>query len=525
MKRENLNGWFARSASLVAGLLLVAGCAGVAERVETSSQQTAQQIERARREAIAAFTERKQRAEAAQEVDKPYIAGRPVPLDRAAGMLPHLRVVPTVLFDAGAVDLGTALMQLSKASGVQIAATQDALMPASAFAPRMSVAVKQADAKVSLAQLPSNAPLWLILDEVCRQAHVSWRPAGSGVEVYRVSTRVFEIAAVPATVKTKAAMGRAGGKSEAFTTNTETSFEFEASSVKALQTAVENLLTIGGRAVLTQDGQSLVVTDTPAALQRVEEFVNAQNRQLTRRVRVLVEAYELMAKDSAEVGIDWSLLFNGTKFDLGTSAPRSLAGELGGGISVTGVSGKWAGSRLTVQALSEVAHVVGKRSFPFLTTSGRPVTYNLYDLFTYVDESRPAVITPTTVTPPSATQKEETVGTFMTVTPVARGDGQITLQLAWEDKTADPLVPFTPGTGSAAVIVQQKRVHGRSFLQEVPMRSGHTVMVGGIESLFGQQNNRRLAPSAPMLFGGSDRAGYERSQMVLFITALVEEDI
>lgn len=79
------------------------------------------------------------------------------------------------------------------------------------------------------------------------------------------------------------------------------------------------------------------------------------------------------------------------------------------------------------------------------------------------------------------------------------------------------------GSSANGVTVQQKTINSHSALQEVPMRSGQTVLIGGIDLTTGSHTQRRLAPGAPMVAGGSDQASFQRSHIAILVTAVAED--
>lgn len=182
---------------------------------------------------------------------------------------------------------------------------------------------------------------------------------------------------------------------------------------------------------------------------------------------------------------------------------------------------------MVVRALNEVGVVVNRRLFPFLTTSGRPVTQAIRSTFNYVDQVQATSVASsasnTNSIAPTVTQKDETVGTFVTLVPTAKPDGTIFLSLSFDQTSAQPLVPFTVGSASSSVTVQQKTIDGNGIIQEVPIKSGQSIVVGGIESMTSQNTIRRLLPNAPILAGGGDTSRVTKSRLILIVTAQAEE--
>lgn len=470
---------------------------------------------------------------ASQEVAKPYIAGNQIPLSREIKMPASLRrsVPITALYQRGTVDLPTALRQVGDASGLIITATPDALLPPSSFASRMSSKDNPIQGPARVQLQASNVPLWQLLDDIARQADVSWRPVPTGAEFYRVETKIFHLAAMAQVATTAATLGRNAGTNNVFESQSKTGFTTKDQNLIAGMVAtIDALLTVSGKAVVSEEGQTVVVTDTTQALARVTKYIEDQNRQMSRRVRVLIESIEVVSKDNNDNGLDWDLLYKTASNAVSLVSPATLVGSQASALGVTRTgSGQSSGSKVIVNALNEIGTVVNHRTFPFTTTSGRPVTQAIRTTFNYVDQVQATAISSslisTTAQAPTVTQKEETVGTFVTLIPTAKNDGTIFLSVSFDVTSAQPLQAFTVGSGASAVTVQQKTIDGTGVIQEVPVRSGQTVVIGGIETNSNSLTSRRMGAGLPMLLGGSDSGRNQKTRMVLLVTAIAEEGV
>ena len=241
---------------------------------------------------------------------------------------------------------------------------------------------------------------------------------------------------------------------------------------------------------------------------------------------MVLEAIQVARKDVDDFGLDWNLVYNTTSKVLGTTPLASLGGANDATFSATQASGLFAGSSLVVRALNEIGSVVGRTTFPLVSTSGRPVTQALRKTFNYVDHVQMSSVASgsTTIIPsPSVVQKDETVGTLLTLIPTAKSDGTIILSVHFDVTTAQPLVPYTVGTGASAVTVQQKTIDGSGFIQEVPIRTGRTEIIGGIEQITNSNTARRLGENLPILAGGSNSTGLSKNVTLLLVTAYTEE--
>lgn len=490
-----------------------------------TAKLTADQHAMARKAVMDAETRRLQ----SQDVPAPWVAGQVVPLPRAAHMPMQLRAsLPvTALFVSEPVDLAVALQHISTAAKINITAKPDALLSPTLFASKLGSTTNTAQAPARVTLRAVNEPLWKLLDDVAAQTQTSWRPTANGAEFYRVVTKTYDINTVAQKANVVSTMGKQTSAEKAFSSDSKTTYTLaDSSQLDGLKAAIDSIMSTSGRMVLTSE--MLTVTDTEAVHEQVEAHIKKQNKQFSRRVRMMVEAIEVVSKNGSEMGLDWTAVINTASNALSMRSPATVTSQQAGTMGVQQMSGPLAGSGLVVQALNEIGTVVNRRAFPFLTTSGRPITQALRTTFNYVDQVQVTAIASSTTQvsqAPTVTQKEETVGTFLTIVPTAKNDGSIILSVSFDVTSADPLRPFTVGAGASAVTVQQKTINGSGVIQEVPVRSGRTEILGGIEITNAQNTSRRMGESLPMLAGGSDTATSTKSVTVLLVTAVAEDGV
>src|SRR5690606_21762042 len=123
----------------------------------------------------------------------------------------------------------------------------------------------------------------------------------------------------------------------------------------------------------------------------------------------------------------------------------------------------------------------------------------------------------------SVSQKEETVGQFLTVIPDAQDDGQILLSIAYDTTVAQPLTSVKFGQGDNAVQIQQLTVDGSGTVQQIELRPGQPVIVAGFDRQQTQTDSQRLDDGMPLLFGGSNRNNESRETTLIILTALAED--
>jgi len=205
----------------------------------------------------------------------------------------------------------------------------------------------------------------------------------------------------------------------------------------------------------------------------------------------------------------------------------SRSGQAGTGLALDLLTGRWRDSSLLIQALSEVGTVVRHTTVPLQTLNRRPVTHAVRTTFSYIDQVQVTTVASAagTSTAPSVTQKEETVGSFLTVIPDAQEDGTVLLSIAYDSTVAQPLKTLSFGEANqrSMVQLQQKTIDGMGTVQQVEVRPGQPIVISGFDRRQDQVDRRRLDPDMPLLLGGSNQNTKQRTSTLIVLTALVEE--
>jgi type IVB pilus formation R64 PilN family outer membrane protein len=482
---------------------------------------------------------------AQQDVDRPWLAGAPQPVAREVTLPAALRgeVQTSLMFPGGRVDLVTLGEQVFLATGIQVRISPEALLPVEGFSPRLasaagasgsaSAASSSAAAALALSStvaVPIGAhPLPRLLDLAAHRLGVYWKYEDSVIRFYRTETRVFNVRALTLKSSASASLGRSGKTSGgAFESTSGTRIESEGGApIDAVKAKLEPFLTRAGVVVANGDASGLVVvTDTRDALDRVATYLDRENKALTRRVRLVFEEIDVVSNNSNEQGIDWNVLYARTEAALRLSPLTSLASSVAGaGSSIAAGRREWEGTALVIKAISEVGTIVRRTSVPLQTLNRRPVTHAVRTTFSYIDQVQVTTVASSagTSTAPSVTQKEETVGSFLTLIPDAQDDGQILLSIAYDNTVAQPLKTLTFGSSSNQVQLQQKTIEGMGTVQQVELRPGQPVVISGFDRSHAQYDRRRVDEDASILFGGSGKATKQRATTVVIVTAQVEE--
>ncbi|MFA5662464.1 hypothetical protein [Castellaniella sp.] len=474
---------------------------------------------------------------ATQDIDKPWIAGPAQPLARELTLPAVLRgrVQTTLLFADGPDDLRQIARRITAVTGIPVHVRPDALLPVAHFLPRMandpaggSIGLVDDAGSAALADGPAALPL--ILDRLAAHHGVHWRYEGGRIEFYRTETRVFNVRALTLDARAQASLGLGRGHAEGgfvSASNTQLS-SGDLDIMKTLRARLEAFLSRAGILVVEPGAAAnIVVTDTPDVLERISRYLEHENRALTRRVRLVFEELTIALNEQAQASLDWNLVFSGAHL-AGHLAVPGLASSPAGQLGIQAVQGTLTGSEAVIRALGETVTLVRRSSVPMLTLNRRPVTHAVRTTFSYIDRIETTPVTGASglaVPAISVNQKEETVGSLLTLVPDAQDNGQILLSLAYDNTVAQPLKTVTFGDKDNPLQLQQLTIEGNGTVQQLALQPGQPLVVSGFDRQQSETSERRLGPGLPVLFGGGDQLQAQRLATVLIITAQIEEGL
>jgi type IVB pilus formation R64 PilN family outer membrane protein len=525
---------------LLLSLSILSGCTLMQrlEQQEGRVKETTDLIDHSQRKFEIATRTPQDKARA-QNIDKPWLMGRAVPLAREVSLPTALRtkIDTTLMYRDGRVDLTTLAERITQATNIPVRIKPEALLPADHFLPRLTSTTGQtASTGMTQVQLPMGArPLPEVLDMISRRLGVLWRYHDRALEFYRTETRVFDVRSLTLSAHADARLGRtANSKSGGFDNSSRTSLVASDQHVLlAIQQRLEPFLTRSA-IIAAQPGAStsIVITDTPEVLGEIARYLERENRIMTRRVRLIFEEITLVTNQEAEFGLDWDSLWEQGKVAASLTSTFAGASIAGATAMVTARPSSVVRSQAVLKALSKYGTVLRHVTIPVLTLNRRPVTHAIRTTFSYIDQVKStqtadngSSVTRAGLGSVSVSQKEETVGAFLTLVPDAQENGQILLSVAYDNTVAQPLKSLVVGEPNSRLQIQQITIDGHGTVQQVALKAGQPMLISGFDSKHDESERTRLTPEAPLALGGRDRAKQGRTATLMIVTAQVEEGI
>lgn len=323
----------------------------------------------------------------------------------------------------------------------------------------------------------------------------SWKVDGAGLCFYALDSRTFRIAALPGDTRLSSSVDAGAGSSAAggaagaaaptssVSTTNSTGVGFNGLSVwTALESAVKQMLGANGRVVATPATGSITVTDTPAVLDRVSDYIEEQNKSLNRQVSVHVRVLSVELDEGETYGIQWDLVYArllaASPYAIGFKTAETTAegaGSLVLSAPATSAS-RFAGTSALISALSTQGRVMELTSATVVTLNNQPVPVNVGRRISYLASSTTSqtanVGTSTSLTPGTVS-----TGFSLSLVPHIIDGRELLLQYSVD--LSSLLRMQTISSGGSTIEVPD--VASSSFIQRVRLASNETLVVAGFD--------------------------------------------
>jgi type IVB pilus formation R64 PilN family outer membrane protein len=379
-----------------------------------------------------------------------------------------------------------------------------------------------------------------LLDTASARFGVSWKFTDGNIVFYFTDTRVFQVTSIPGDAKltadvvsaatnnpvsagsgagamSGASTASSGSGSSSSNNNADTSMTAQLSVFSSLESSIKSMLSSYGSVVPSPATGSIAVTDTPDVLERVSEFMNLENRVLSRQVLVNVTVLSVTLSNSDSYGINWTAVYQalGTRFGITTTLPiPTSTNEFSA--SVITPSSRASGTSAMINALSTQGSVRRKTSASVTTLNDQPVPVQVATQKSYLAQ----VSTTNTINVGSQTALTPgtvTTGFNLTLLPHVLDDGTVMMQ--FYTNLSQLLSLDTISSGGQTI--ELPNVETRNFLQRVAIKSGQTLVLSGYEGLADDGTQQGVGVPQNALLGGSLSASRSREIIVILITPVL----
>lgn len=514
--------------------------------------------------------------------DQPIVALKPLPVVKSKGPGESLNC-PITFAPQVPVDILEFGQTVTKLCGIPVRVTPDALAavngqigngsgatataPAGSALPSVGQALPPLPAIPNASGVPSSAsrlpltggssaglisnikwdgkPLEGLLNVVTSRLGLSWKRTDGVISIFYLDTRAFNVYAIPSTIDMTSVVqsgttsatgvsgsnGAAGGIAGNSGSTQTTSVSNKSSITDDIAKNIGAMLTpgVGRMTQPSKDGSlgsstgTILVTDTPEVLSRIESYLNGENKNITKQVLLNVKVLSVTLTDKDNLGIDWSLVYKSLSGKYGINLkntfqadPSSVSGSVSILDTATGGAAAYAGSSLLINALSQQGRVSTVTSPSVTTLNLQPVPVQVARQTSYlasVQTTSTAQVGSTT----SLTPGTVTTGFNMNLLPYVMPDNNLLLQYSINLSALQRIRQVTSGGNT----IEIPEVDNRIFSQKVRLKSGETLVLSGFEQSIDSGNKQGVGNPNNILLGGGLGSDNRRDVIVVLITPIV----
>lgn len=370
-----------------------------------------------------------------------------------------------------------------------------------------------------------------LLDTLSGRFGYYWKFKDGRIVLFETETRVFEMAALPGDTVTSNQVGVDNGasgrtNSGASSTSSSTSSKQTTQVNSSLQVwanmeaNLKTMLSKRGLLSVAPSSGNITVTDVPENLNRIADYLENENRALSRQVALNIKVVTVESSDTDAYGVNWQAVRSTLQGKYGVKfAANKLLSATAPTMTVDIISGNWAGSQAMVSALSEKHRISNVTNYSSVTLNNQPVPINigmqrayLAQIATQMDANGNATQTLT----PGSVQ----FGTNMSVLPRILSDGTVLMQFSM-DLTDMPGDFKVFGTNDNQI--QLPEITNKTLLQRAALRSGETLVLAGFESNKGSSDRAGVGSADLPYLGGSLNGLKRRESMIILVQPVLLE--
>ena len=390
-----------------------------------------------------------------------------------------------------------------------------------------------------------EGPLSGLLERLSAYFSVSWRFDGSSIAISRYETRVFSVESMPGTQQINEGMQDDQSSSSGSSSSGSSSGSSSSSGGSSQNTLTQNAKTtmdlkywdeltavlttiVGtqGSVVVSPTMGTVTVTTTPDVMATVSDYISKENKRQSRQIAISVQIYSVNMGKSE----DFNVAFNAVIKRLGDlsystgSVPSSAAAASGvtsksfGALNIAILNGPTDPTHATdvFTALSTIGDATSVAQFPMTTLNNHPVSRRVGTDTTYVSsvtQNTTAATTTTSIFSPQTSTVHE--GFSLQLTPRILDDGRILLQYSLS------LIGLQKMNEVKEYNMSLPVTDNRIFVQQSMLRSGQTLMIGGVDQEQMTQNKHGVGSPDNFLLGGGVSSNSNRFMMFMAITPQV----
>ncbi len=399
-----------------------------------------------------------------------------------------------------------------------------------------------------------EGPLSGLLDRMSAFFGTSWRYDGATISISRYETRVFVVEALPGTQEINEGMqddqsassggstssSSSSGSATATTTQVNTLTQNSKTTVTLkywdeLKEVINSIVGQQGGAVISPTMGTVTVTTTPDVMATVAEYLAKENKRLSRQIAINVQIYSVTLNQSEDFGVAFTGFlknlssFSGFSYDsagvpgfTNSGLSRTSLGTLGVAI-INGPNDPTMHAGDVLTALSAIGDASEVAQFPMTTLNNHPVSRRVGKDRSYIATINSSTTTSSGTGSVLWTPVIQTIhdGFSLQLTPRLLDDGRMLLQYSLSLIGLESRNTTSFDTGDLVIPLDLPITDNRIFVQQSMLRSGQTLIIGGVDQETITQNKQGVGDPDNFLLGGGTSSNNNRLMLFMAITPQV----
>ena len=453
-------------------------------------------------------------------------------------------------------------VELEQEDSVTFAITKNATLPdlAQELTELLGLEVRIDDLKAENA-VPKNTvavnysgKLSGLLNYLANRYGVWWQYKNGQISFFTKETRVFTIYALPTETKMSADLKGASMGSGKDSNRGSSSLSTSANLAlwESIEKGVQQVVGKQGTISFSRVAGTVTVTASPFVIQRVAAYIADWNEKLSRQVAISVKVLRVQLANEDNYGLDLNAVFGtknissqfGSPYSLVAKSSSSTAGLLS--LTLIKPNSKWKDSHAIIEAFSTQGKTSVVTSSSVTTLNNKVAPVHITTSQNYVRE-----VSVTNNYNSSSSNSEVDLDTdtlnygfSMEILPRILDHGRLVVLFTMTLSDLISMDTFSSdslsGKGSSdkessddkkndddddgeATTVQLPKMQMRSFMQEIAMKSGSTLVLTGFEETANNTLTSGIGEAKMNLLGGQAYDQHRRDVLVILMTPEVLE--
>ncbi|WP_415912600.1 hypothetical protein [Neptuniibacter sp. QD37_11] len=369
-----------------------------------------------------------------------------------------------------------------------------------------------------------NGSLRSLLDKIALKSGLHWKWENNKVEFFRTETRTFvvDVSTKEEVIDSETSSSfepsdADGASANSLSRHTFTSRSEKGSAWDAAIEGIQTLMTDSGKISPNKALNTVIISDTPRALSKIEDYLDRTNSLATQQIAVKVDIFDVVFDREMDYGLDWNIIFDGSKhvgFNFASNLGAALTGQASVGLIREASS--WSGgaanpTQMFIKALDSHSTISLTATNKFYTRNGKPVPITDVTQQDYIPSIAAEVDENGNI---SYTTETDTAveGHSMLVDPRITSDGRVDLSMSIDLATINEFTDRTVGDNQ----LQLKNSDSKSFTQNVILKSGEAMVITGALKDVVASDESGIGSNKAMWAGGN-RYGQKKKKVTMIM--------